>query len=99
MRRTLDGRLPRSRDFGDFLLLLDELEGDRRAAKVEENEHEQREVAHVDGEVKQVDELLLRVDLQEIVREVEHGLRLGEQLGELELLEDVLIVEVDVHLL
>ena len=72
----------------------DEFEGD--IDQIVASEDEEAEVAHVHGEVEQVDQLLLRVHLQEVVGEVHDGLRLGEQLAQLELLEDVLVVEVDV---
>jgi len=68
-----DGRTPRPRDLGDALLLFDEVQRDAAAAQVEQGEDEEGHVAHVDREVQKVDELLLRVHLQQIVGGVQHG--------------------------
>jgi methyl coenzyme M reductase subunit C-like uncharacterized protein (methanogenesis marker protein 7) len=56
-------------------------------------------VAHVSGEVEEVDQLLPALYLEQKVGRVEHRLRLREQLRERELLEHVVVVEVDEHLL
>ena len=61
----VDGFLPGARNLDDLVFALDELEGDRGAPKVEEHQNKEGDVAHVDGHVEQVDELLRTLDLQE----------------------------------
>ena len=60
-----DGGAPRPADLDHLLLALDEFELDRGAAQVEQREDEEGDVAHVHGEVEQVDQLLLRGDLRQ----------------------------------
>ena len=72
-----DGGAPRPADLDHLLLALDEFELDRGAAQVEQREDEEGDVAHVHGEVEQVDQLLLRGDL----RQTQGGLGAGGRKG------------------
>ena len=77
LERVPNRFLPWARDLDDTILLLDEAEPDRSAAQVDEHEDEEGDVANIDRQVEQVDELLLRLHLQQVVGEEDDRLRFG----------------------